>query len=131
MKKVAWNEATKKEASMALTLECTSSDESEYEESSDTEEPELVRYKIKPLPWQRSRLSSMKTELDNIYFKSLSRRTKAMLVPRKRGRVFSTRDMPDEIISWAMRQPNNSISPNESLSAVPVHTSTPKSSQPK
>ncbi|KAK3748058.1 hypothetical protein QZH41_004202 [Actinostola sp. cb2023] len=50
LKKVAWNEATKKEASMALTLECTSSDESEYEESSDTEEPELVRYQIKPLP---------------------------------------------------------------------------------
>jgi len=60
----------------------TSSDENSYEENSDREEDELTAYKVKHLPWERTRLNNAKRSLDDVYEKSLSARVCRSLVPR-------------------------------------------------
>ena len=98
-----------------LTLEYTSSDESDYEENSDTEEMELKAYEVKALPWQRSTLTNLKNKLDGIYVKSLSKRSRELLVPRKRGELISNRELPQNIVPWAARSTSTPLAKKKSI----------------
>jgi len=107
LEKTDLREKTKEEVWKVLTPEYTSSDESEYEDNPDTNESELVRYNLKQLPWQRSKLKLIKKHLDNVYYKSMPRRTKAMLVPRHREGLVSSRAIPENAFAWAARKTNS------------------------
>ena len=86
-----------------LTMDYTSSDESSYEENSDREEDELTAYKVKHLPWERTRLTNAKIILDDIYEKSLSARVHCSLVPRIPHPEQSDRGIPENVVDWAVR----------------------------
>ena len=69
--KTSWSEQTKDEIKQVMTVEYTSSDESSYEPDSDSEVLQLQSYQVKHLKWERTRLTSVKQTLDNVYLKSL------------------------------------------------------------
>ena len=94
LNKTTWSEQTKDEIKQVMTVEYTSSDESSYEPDSDSEVPQLQNYKVKHLKLERARLTSVKQTLDNIYFKSLPRRIRQLLVPRVPHSQESDREMP-------------------------------------
>lgn len=129
--KVNWPESTKAEVEKVLTPDYTSSDKSEYELCEDDGENYLARYQVKSLTWQRSRLTNAKSQLDKAYFKSLPKRTMGMLVPRRRGSLKSSKEIPEDEIAWAVRRlalstVSNNSSNSSSLSfSPPKKTSTP------
>ena len=104
LSKTTWSEQTKDEIKQVLTVEYTSSDESSYEPDSDSEVPQLQNYKVKHLKWERTRLTNVKQTLDNIYLKSLPRRIRQSLVPRVPHSQESEREIPLNVIDWAVRQ---------------------------
>ena len=102
--KTSWSEQTKDEIKQVMTVEYTISDESSYEPDSDSEVPQLQSYQVKHLKWERTRLTSVKQTLDNVYLKSLSRRIRQSLVPRVPHSQESNREIPLNVIDWAVRQ---------------------------
>jgi len=103
--KIDWSEQTKEEVKAALTLEYTSSDESSYEQDSDTEVPQLQCYQVKHLKWERARVTTIKQSLDEVYMKSLPKRIRQSLVRRVQHTVDSERELPSNELEWAMRRP--------------------------
>ena len=104
MENVDWTATTKEEVREVLTPEYTSSDESAYERESDSESPQLVCYKVKHLPWERTRLTKAKKALDSVYEKGLSRRVQQSLVQRELHEEVSSRDTPINFVEWAVRR---------------------------
>ena len=120
-------------------MEYTSSDESTYEEDSDREEAQLTAYRVKHLPWERTKLTNAKTILDEIYRKSLSARVRRSLVPRISHSVDSKRDIPRNVVGWAVRRPAltprgglissasaSASNDSSSFSEGPISSSTPR-----
>ena len=105
LNKTSWSDKTKNEIKQVLTVDYTSSDESSFEPDSDSEVPQLQNFKVKHLKWERTRLTSVKKTLDNIYLKSLPRRISQSRVPRVPHSQESDREMPLNVIDWAVRQP--------------------------
>ena len=102
--KTDWSEATKDEVREVLTLEYTSSDESCYENDSDSGGVELTCYQVKHLPWERKRLTKTKKSLDAIYEKGLTRRVKQSRLPRMEHEHMSKREEPENFVEWAVRR---------------------------
>ena len=76
-----------------------SSEESEVEE---VDGKEVVSYRVRALPWERTKLRNLKVKLDSAYTKSLSPYCKGMRKERKPGND-SLREPPSGP-SWAVRQ---------------------------
>ena len=70
LKTMPWSKAKKEPIARALTLEYTSSDESNLSED-ENEVVQLTGYLVKKLPWERSTLTSVKQKLDQAYLKAL------------------------------------------------------------
>ena len=105
-----------------LTLEYTSSDESDYNSPSEDEgEPQLVAYKIKRLSWERTQLAKAKKALDELHWKSLSKRARNFTVPRINHPQPSLRPIPINPLPWAVRMPAADVS----FSSTPSLTSNP------
>lgn len=110
---VDWNEDSKEKARAILKDKAYHS--SEYSESGDDAEdadnpgPSNKKRKIvvQVLPWQRSRLKTIKTQLDEQYLKGLSSRAKGMITERERSGQ-STRQPPQSASKhdWAVRLEN-------------------------
>ena len=96
--KTTWSDQTKDNIKQVMTVEYTSSDEGSYEPDSDSELPQLQSYQVMHLKWGRTRLTSVKQTLDNIYFKSLPRRIRQSLVPRVPHSQESDREIPLNVI---------------------------------
>ena len=106
LEKTDLSDDAKRETREVLTMEYTSSDESEREQNSDSEERmEVTKYVVKKLRWQRTKLTNIKTTLDNLHIRSLSKRTRRMRVPRVIGKAVSTRPLPENTVEWAVRMP--------------------------
>ena len=94
---VSWNEETKKKVRDAIENKAYhSSENSETEDESDSDNPPDNKKRViavRPLPWQRTRLTTVKTELDSVYLKGLSSRAKGMVSTRK-NRSLSSRPVP-------------------------------------
>ena len=90
-----------------LYMDYMSSEESDYEDQEDPITGEsiqrLVGYATRKLPWERSRLTSLKSKLDKVHAQNLTPHARQMLKPRRVGGV-SSRPSP-EGPSWAVRQP--------------------------
>ena len=91
MQHVNWSEESKTEAKTVLITEYTSSDESKYSEDEENEGRVLSRYLVKRLPWERARLTQLKSNLDKVYSASLSRRMRESTIRRAPHRLPSTR----------------------------------------
>ena len=108
----SWSEATKEKARAVLNDKGYHS--SEYSESDDPDDdadntgPSRKKIVVQVLPWQRSRLKSMKAQLDEQYLKGLSSRAKGMITERERSGK-STRQPPQSASKhdWAVRLDNN------------------------
>ncbi|XP_031557645.1 uncharacterized protein LOC116294229 isoform X2 [Actinia tenebrosa] len=94
-----------------LTLEYTSSDESDISEDEDGK-PQLKSYLTKKFPWERTCLRKTKELLDQKYLDSLPMRSRRSMLPRRKHTMFSTRPIPNNPQEWAVRQvvPNISTS---------------------
>ena len=118
-----WTELTKSEMREVLIPDYTSSDESVYECQSDSEQVELVCYKTKHLPWERTRLTKAKKDLDTVYEKSLPRRVRQSRVPRQAHDKASERPLPVNFIEWAARRTPAPVGRGESHIPSPVASS--------
>ena len=109
LEKINWTEETKAKARSVLIPNYTSSDESEYSEEEDGEQTNtrqiLTKYLTKRLPWQRSTLTNIKEQLDKAYESTLSWHIRNARVPRGVHDRPSDRPIPEDPISWAVRQP--------------------------
>jgi len=84
-----WTQQRAEAVKAVLSLEYMSSDESDI---SEDEAGQILRgYKIKLLSWERSRLAKVKKDLDDAYYKSLKRRTRASVLQRTRHSDGSSR----------------------------------------
>ena len=126
LEKTTWGDQTKNEVRQVLTAEYTSSDESNYEDDSDCDGVQLTSYKVKHLPWERTKLANAKKILDEIYVKSLSARVRRSRVPRIEHPLASERDIPQNLVGWAVRRPAPSASDSSSFSGGPLSSSTPR-----
>ena len=108
---ISWSEDKKDIVKQVLKKEYISSDESDI--SDDEAGPVLRGYKTKVLPWERSRLTKIKKDLDFSYLQSLPSRTRGTILQRTRHPEASSRPLPMDPVSWATR--------------MPVVTSTPQS----
>ena len=75
-------------------------------EESDVEEDEeggnkIIGYVVRPLKWERTKLTGLKEQLDNAYEEGLSPHAKGLKKPRREGN-FSRRSRPVGP-SWAVR----------------------------
>ena len=127
--KTGWTESTLSEVRSVLTLDYTSSDESCYECPSDSEEVQLTSYKTKRLQWERSRLTKAKKVLDLTYERTLTRRIRLSRVPRELSEEMSDREIPSNVIEWAVRRPvlvagGVSRTPSTSASSTRARSST-------
>ena len=102
LEKVDWLEATKEQVRAVLLPEYTSSDESQLSEDSEEDEPVVCRYMTKRLPWERSRLTRAKSELDRVYLKTLRKRSRMARLPRVPHTEVSSRHIPSEPAAWAV-----------------------------
>ena len=137
LEKVNWSESTKEEVRAVMLPEYTSSDQSQLSEDSSEDEPVVCRYLKKRLPWEQSRLTRAKSELDRVYLKSIKKRNRMARLPREPHTEVSSRPIPSEPQSWAVdtrtrRVPvtqRNYSSLDETLSSrsipEPLATSTP------
>lgn len=106
----------------ALTLEYTSSDESDLSDDENSDHLKLKGYLVKKLPWERSALRKVKEQLDSRYLKSLPPRSRGSILPRRNHSKMSTRPVPVDILEWAVRPPTN-----EDISGIrPLSHSTPR-----
>ena len=107
LKRVDWTEDNKTEARAALLPAYSSSDESEYSEE-ENELPSrrmvLARYRTWHLPWERTRLTTVKQQLDRAYQCTLSWHVRNAGVPRVCHNTPSVRPLPENPISLAVRQ---------------------------
>ena len=111
-----WHEESKEKARAILKDKAYHS--SEYSESEDDPDDDDAdntgpsnkkrRIVVQVLPWQRSRLKTIKTQLDEQYIKGLSSRAKGMIAERERSGQ-STRQLPQSASKhdWAVRLDNN------------------------
>ena len=79
---------------------------------------------MKHLKWERTRLTSVKQTLDNIYLKSFPRRIRQSLVPRVPRSQESDREMPLNVTDWAVRKSAPARRP------VPMSRQSPVSASP-
>lgn len=86
----------------ALVKDYMSSDESEW--SDEEAGPVLRGYATKKLPWERSRFTKIKKELDLAYTKSLSAKARGMMLRRTTSHKQSSRAPPSNKIPWAVRE---------------------------
>ena len=92
-------EESKKQVLEILDPIYMSSEESEVEEDDGQE---VVFFRVRALPWERTKLKNLKAKLDNAYPKALPPFSKGMRKERKSGDE-SLREPPSGP-SWAVRQ---------------------------
>ena len=86
-----------------LTKEFMSSEQSEFEDVEENEEMirKLRGYRVRTLPWERTRLQMMKEQLDEAYEKTMSRHARGMV---KYGVDGASLDRPaPQGEDWAVR----------------------------
>ena len=94
LESLQWTEENKKKVLAVIEDKAYNSSEySESEEDTQDDGGRIYKLVVKSLPWQRTRLSSIKKILDEQYKKQLSNRAKSMLTKRVR-RGQSTRPLP-------------------------------------
>ena len=85
-----------------LTKEYTSSDESDMSED-ESGTLTLKGYIKKKLPWEKQALEKVKLQLDAEYLESLPARSRRGLLPRRVHTVPSSRQLPHNAPTWAVR----------------------------
>lgn len=89
-----------------LYMDYMSSQELDFEDQEDPITAKILRwvgYATRKLPWERSRLTSLKTKLDKVHAQNLTPHARQMLKPRWVGGV-SSRPSPEGPL-WAVQQP--------------------------
>ena len=81
-----------------------SSEESEFEDVEDAgcTTKRLRCYKVRRLPWERSKLRAIKRKLDEAHFNLVSKHGRGMMKERVAGNP-STRPVPENAPEWAVR----------------------------
>ena len=109
-----WNETKKNRCRRYLTVEYTSSDESELSE--DESGADTKRFVTKRLAWESSQLRELKDNLDLQYRRLLSPHVRNFQTQRVVGDRVSLRGPPPNASQWAL---------NGSVSSGPLACSTP------
>lgn len=109
-----WNDEKKEHGKKVLTIEYTSSDESEV--SDDENGPERERFLTKGLAWESSTLRDFKDILDLKYKKSLKPHVRNFQTERVVSERVSARGPPPFAPKWALKSTSGS---------TPVATSAP------
>ena len=97
-----WSESKKAAIYKAMTVQYTSSDESDLSED-ENGAMQLKGYQVKKLPWERSALTTVKKTLDEAYLKTLHPRLRANILERSLHARPSTRSPPVDPLDWAVR----------------------------
>lgn len=107
-----WNVAQKERCKKFLTIEYTSSDESELSE--DDNGVDVKRFVTKRLAWEGPQLRELKDLLDLSYKKSLKPHVRNFQTERVVGERLSTRGPPPFAPKWTLKS-----------GSTPLATSTP------
>ena len=110
--RMGWDEAKREKVKKCLTIDYTSSDESELSEDEDG--GVIKRFITKRLSWEGSKLRDLKDSLDLYYKTKLNPQRVKLQTERVFGEVFSQRSVPPNAPRWAIKS-----------STLPVATSTP------
>jgi len=95
-----WTPTAKDELREVLNLAHTNSDKSLYEYDSDSEHRVRASYKTKHLPWEQTRPTKVKTCLDAVYEKGLTRRVRQSHVRQELHEEHSDRVLPEHFVEW-------------------------------
>ena len=112
VERMGWDEAKREKVKKCLTIDYTSSDESELSEDEDG--GVIKRFITKRLSWEGSKLRDLKDSLDLYYKTKLNPQRVKLQTEWVCGEVFSQRSVPPNAPRWAIKS-----------SASPVATSTP------
>ena len=112
VERMGWDEAKREKVKKCLTIDYTSSDESELSEDEDG--GVIKRFITKRLSWEGSKLRDLKDSLDLYYKTKLNPQRVKLQTERVFGEVFSQRSVPPNAPIWAIKS-----------STAPVATSTP------
>ena len=112
VERMGWDEAKREKVKKCLTIDYTSSDESELSEDEDG--GVIKRFITKRLSWEGSKLRDLKDSLDLYYKTKLNPQRVKLQTERVFGEVFSQRSVPPNARRWAIKS-----------STSPVATSTP------
>ncbi|XP_078378783.1 uncharacterized protein LOC144661938 [Oculina patagonica] len=110
--KMDWEESKKARCKKFMTVEYTSSDESELSEDEDG--GDVKRFVTKRLAWEGPKLRELKDHLDLTYKRSLTPHVRNFQTQRVFGNKLSTRGPPPCAPKWTLKS-----------SANPVAASTP------
>ncbi|KAK3745435.1 hypothetical protein QZH41_005078 [Actinostola sp. cb2023] len=113
------DEDTKRKMKKALTLQYTSSDESEVSEDEQSGVPLVKGYLVKKLAWERSALRKIKQELDKNYLKELENRCIFSSLPYAFGEKKSPKQDPGELF-WEI------VSSDDDVETIVERSTTPK-----
>ena len=103
LERIEWTETAKTEIMKVLTIEYTSSDESVMSEDEENGGAFVSRYEVKHLPWERSRLTNVKKQLNKTYRLSLTKRVRNATITRTEHATPSSRPPPEDPVQWAVR----------------------------
>ena len=112
VERMGWDEAKREKVKKCLTIDYTSSDESELSEDEDG--GVIKRFITKRLSWEGSKLRDLKDSLDLYYKTKLNPQRVKLQTEWVFGEVFSQRSVPPNAPRWAIKS-----------STSPVATSTP------
>lgn len=112
VERMGWDEAKREKVKKCLTIDYTSSDESELSEDEDG--GVIKRFITKRLSWEGSKLRDLKDSLHLYYKTKLNPQRVKLQTERVFGEVFSQRSVPPNAPRWAIKS-----------STSPVATSTP------
>lgn len=108
-----WEDAKKDKVKKCLTVEYTSSDESEVSE--DESGVTTKRFITKRLSWEGRKLRELKDTLDLYYRRSLNANRVRFQTERLLGRTFSQRAPPENAPKWALKNSSSPIAASTPL----------------
>ena len=104
VERMGWDEAKREKVKKCLTIDYTSSDESELSEDEDG--GVIKRFITKRLSWEGSKLRDLKDSLDLYYKTKLNPQRVKLQTERVFGEVFSQRFVSPNASRWAIKTLN-------------------------